>query len=463
MSFCDRRFCFLMVLLCLMNIVKAQPRDSVTIPASRQYSAPGLLNRLLLGGNYRKVWNTPVRFPVFHFDGFTVKELGGGNQTLSLQLADPKGRAWVLRTVDKDVTRALPPFLRKTFVVNMAQQQVSGAHPYAPLVVARLAQAASIVATDPAFYYVPDDPALGEYRSLFAGTVCLLEERDPVEGHTQNSEKAMERFVDKGNAVPDQAAILRARVLDIMVGDWDRHADQWRWAERNGKRNPALLYALPRDRDQAFYFSNGFLPRFLQIVALKYLVSYNRDLDNWRALTYKSWPFDRYFLNGLDQQQWHEILQDMQASFTDSVLVNAVAKLPPEVMGISGPRLLRQLKGRRDNLVTKGLKYYRFLSGYVDVYGSDGDDEFVITGQGDTLQVQVFQRKGGERDKLVYERRFLRDETRLLRIWGMHGKDRFFAGHGKTRFRIEVGSDDADDEYVLDPEKKVRRAKLTMR
>jgi hypothetical protein len=457
MSFIGRcSFLFLMALFSCCAALRAQPRDSVTVPASLKYAHPGILNRMLLGSNYRKVWETPVRLPVFHFDSFTIRELGGGNQTLSLQLSDSKGRPWVLRTVDKDVARALPPFLAKTFVLNMTQQQISAAHPYAPVIVARLARAVGVQAPQPVFYFVPDDPALGQYRPLFANTVCLLEEREPGERKTQNSEKIMERLVDEGSAKPDQEAILRARVLDMVVGDWDRHAGQWRWAERPGSDDPPTVFGIPRDRDQAFFLSNGLLPRFLQIVALKYLVSYNIDLDHWRSLTYKSWPFDRYFLNSLDQGQWERVLSEMQASLGDSVLENAVSRIPAEIYPVSGPRLLRQLKGRRDNLVKKGLKYYRFLSGYVDIYGTDNDDEFVMTGTGDTLRVQVFQRQGAGHGRLLYDRLFARSETRLLRIWGMHGKDRFVAGPGSSAFRIELAADDGNDDYDIDVSKKVQ-------
>ncbi|TCJ16541.1 hypothetical protein EPD60_07290 [Flaviaesturariibacter flavus] len=448
----------------IMNacVAQAQPRDSVTVPVSLQYRHPGLLNRILLGNNYRKLWETPVRLPVFRLDGFTIKELGGGNQTLSLQLVDGDGKAWVLRTVDKNVKRALPPVLRSTFVLNMTQQQVSAAHPYAPVVVARLARAVGVTAPDPTFYYVSDDPALGEYRPLFANSVCLLEEREAGERNTHNSGKVMERLVDEGSVRPDQGAILRARVLDILVGDWDRHADQWRWAERRESDDMAMVFGIPRDRDQAFFFSDGLLPRFLQVVALRYLVSYNRDLDHWRPLTYKSWPFDRYFLNGLDRGQWSRNLSTMQASLTDSVLSEAVHRLPPEIYARNGKRLLRQLKGRRDELYRKGMRYYHYLCGYVDIYGTDKDDEFVITGSGDSLRVQVFQRKGMQRGAVLYDRRFLRAETRLLRLWGMRGKDRFVSDPGDTRFVIEIATDDGGDEFALDPLKRVRQVKDKM-
>ncbi|RYZ19395.1 MAG: hypothetical protein EOO16_20065, partial [Chitinophagaceae bacterium] len=182
----------------------AAQNDSVWVPASLQYERPGLINRALLGNNYRELWETPVRLPVFHLkaQGFRIKELGGGNQTLSLQLTDPQGHPWVLRTVEKEVTKALPPLLAKTFVLSLVQQQVSGSHPYAPLVVAPLSDAVGVKTPHPAIYYVPDDPDFGEFQKRFAGNVCLLEEREPGEVKTLNSEKVLDRLIDRGAARP---------------------------------------------------------------------------------------------------------------------------------------------------------------------------------------------------------------------------------------------------------------------
>jgi hypothetical protein len=37
----------------------------------------------------------------------------------------------------------------------------------------------------------------------------------------------------------------------MLIGDWDRHDDQWRWAAFDeGKQT--VFKAIPRDRDQAF-------------------------------------------------------------------------------------------------------------------------------------------------------------------------------------------------------------------
>ncbi|MGS4768140.1 hypothetical protein ACLGJF_19435, partial [Acinetobacter baumannii] len=59
----------------------------------------------------------------------------------------------------------------------------------------------------------------------------------------------------------DQPSVLRARLLDNFVMDFDRHEDQWRWATRDTGKGK-LYYAIPRDHDQVFFVSQGIIPRF---------------------------------------------------------------------------------------------------------------------------------------------------------------------------------------------------------
>ncbi|HYC29226.1 MAG TPA: hypothetical protein VEB42_10425, partial [Chitinophagaceae bacterium] len=94
---------------CFIAIANSPVTDSVIEPASLKYSRMNFFKRILLGTNYRREWAKPVKMPVFDIKkvngGFTIEELGGGQQTKSLRLKAKDGQEWVLRTVDKDVDK----------------------------------------------------------------------------------------------------------------------------------------------------------------------------------------------------------------------------------------------------------------------------------------------------------------------------------------------------------------------
>jgi hypothetical protein len=51
--------------------------------------------------------------------------------------------------------------------------------------------------------------------------------------------------------IVDENEYIKARLFDMLIGDWDRHYDQWRWAEY--KKKAIVIYKpIPRDRDRFF-------------------------------------------------------------------------------------------------------------------------------------------------------------------------------------------------------------------
>ena len=244
----------------VVNIVNAKYKDTVNISASDKYPPLHGFRKFILGQNYRHEWTAPVNMRVFKLNeekgGFDIVSMGGSKQTRSLKLINKKtGKEWVLRAVDKLPTGALPPEFRGTIAQDLVMEFNSASHPYAPLVIPDLAKQLGIIAPRPELFFVPDDPALDFYQPLFGNTVAMLEERDPtVDGtDTRSTAKVLNKLIDENDHRADQFAVLRARLLDIMIGDFDRHFDQWKWATSDTGKGK-LYYPIPRDRDQAFFF-----------------------------------------------------------------------------------------------------------------------------------------------------------------------------------------------------------------
>ena len=105
---------------------------------------------------------------------------------------------------------------------------------------------------------MPDHPRLGEFRDFFAGRLGTFEEFptpatfDAVE--VIDSEELFSRIVAKQGDQVDGHAFLKARLVDLLIGDWDRPLRQWRWIryEDNG-----MWYPFPEDRDHSFCRFDG--------------------------------------------------------------------------------------------------------------------------------------------------------------------------------------------------------------
>ncbi|HUS00384.1 MAG TPA: metallophosphoesterase, partial [Chitinophagaceae bacterium] len=205
--------------------------DSAVISASDNYKKATGFKNTVLGKNYREEWNTPVKLKVFNISkekgGFKILSLGGAKQTKSLHLIDKRGKEWTLRSVDKDPEKAIPEALRGSLAQGIVQDMISASHPYGAMVVPGLAKAAGVVEPERELFYVPDDPALGIYRPMFAKTVCMLEERAPDNSaKIKSTAKIIDNLLKDHDNHVDQNAYLTARLLDDVIGDWDRHFDQ---------------------------------------------------------------------------------------------------------------------------------------------------------------------------------------------------------------------------------------------
>lgn len=398
--------------------------DSVLAPASYYYKEPRLSIRILSGKNYRDIWSTPVKMKVFNIKkekgGLKIGKLGGGFQTKSLRMKDKNNVEWVLRTVDKDVSSILPGFLRNSFVHRTFQDLISASYPYAPLTITSLAKATGVITPEPELFYVPDDPALEPHRAVFANTVCYLERREPTPDMSDaiDTDNMLEELVKSKTAI-DQHAVLRARLLDMLLADWDRHEGQWRWGKKDSA-GKAFFYPMPVDRDQAYFRSTGTLAKVMTISTVPYMSGFDESTGNVRDLNYKSHSFDRFFMNELGADAWQQHVLLFQQQLTDNAIRNAVKQLPPEIYQLNGEKLYTTLKKRRDDLVHDAMRYYRFVA--TDLYLNMKDEAEVLElkEEGKQVVLSVYRNEGKD---ITYTRILKPGETRKIHLFGMKDND----------------------------------------
>ena len=254
-------------------ITKNFPKGDVLTNASDLYEGGGF-RRFMFGEAYRAEWYQGVEVPVLDIGkekgGLDIIKLGGGNQTKSLRFEASDGKQYVLRLLEKDASKLIPSEYRSNFVKKVMQEGISGSHPYAAFVVPDLADAAGVYHTNPKLMFVPKDPRFGIYERDFGNKLALFEERAaneqsdaPYFGNAPdviNTPKMLKNLYKDNDNYVDQESVLKARLLDMLLSDWDRHDDQWRWAEFNHKGKGKTYKPIPRDRDQVFYISEGLVP-----------------------------------------------------------------------------------------------------------------------------------------------------------------------------------------------------------
>ncbi len=457
-------------------------KESTKLIAANKAFAAGPVKEFFLGSQYRDMWATPVTAEIIDLEsklgGLTPIKKGGGMASNSLRMKLKDKRHYILRSIKKDYTKLVPPQFTNLKILDILEDQNSASHPYNALVIPRLSQAAGIYYTTPKLVYLQHQRGLGNYNSQFPEELYLLEERpsgdwskaeqfghsDEIIGYTD----LLDRLADKKNHFIDQAWVLKSRIFDLLIHDWDRHDDQWRWAkfEENGKN---VYRPIPRDRDQAFYKFVGVIPTYIATFVKRNFKTMKGDLRDVKNQVYNARHFDRYFLNDLEWKEWETIIITMQNDITDQDIDITMQGFPKEIMTLKYDEELGQLlRERRDNLMKIGRRLYDYLSKEVEITGSNNDNRFLVK-RYDNGQVNVryfeFSKTLGELEK--YNRTFYPSETKELRLYGLRGEDSFDlsgANNSKIRIRIIGGEDDdkvvnstsANNIYVYDEPSGIR-------
>jgi hypothetical protein len=429
--------------------------DSVVYhPANPNLKGTGF-SKFLIGENYRKEWTTPLRLHVLdmgnELGGLTPLKQGGGKQTKSLRVKDSSGKEWALRSVQKYPDAAIPADLRKTVVKDIVAEGVSASYPYGALSMETFSKAAGVPYLRDRLVYVPDDPRLQRFRADFKNMVALMEEREPVGvKKTDNTDELIVKIENDNDDHVDQYAVLKARLLDMFVMDFDRHEGQWLWATRDTGKGK-IYYPIPKDRDQVFFINQGLLPHIARNPAIvpeiqgfrahaKNIKTFNRTVRN----------FDRTFLTELDQNEWKKAVDSFLLTMTDDVIQKALQQQPDEIQNFSAPKIISTLKQRRQYFESEMMDYYRFLSRIVSIVGTNQREQFRIT-KSDDGSVHVLVNKIAKDSSIsskIYDRVFDPKITHEIRIFGLKDDDRFIVEGSGSPIRIRLIGGSGNDQFI---------------
>ena len=454
-------------------------KDSTVTAAANAAYAAGPLRRFFYGKYYRSTWTQPVATPIFdlgnEMGGLQLLKRGGGMQTSSLHFQDRDSIKYVLRSIEKTTLYTVPEALRGTIVSDAVSDVMASLHPYGALLVPPLAEAAGIYHAHPKVVYVPDDPRLGIYRDDFAGRIMMFENRpdddmsgDACVGYAHNVvsfETLYKNIEDDNDHRIDQPAFARARLFDMLIADWDRNPKQWRWAafepceldptlEGEARTMGKIYRPVPRDRDWAFSRLDGVIPSLVKIIVPKFQ-GFEHDYGDLMGLTRKGMSQDRRFTAELTRENWIDIASQLRDALSDEVIEAAIDTWPKPIQELDGATFVDILKTRRDQLPQVAEAYYRMNARMVDIVGSNKHELFEVDRiHRDTTRVYVYKTtKEGEIRKRIYQRTFVRNETREIRLHGMDGKDRFvLKGVGRTGILVRAIGGSGVDEFIDETE-----------
>ena len=441
-------------------------------------------HEFLWGERYRKYFSTKVKAPTVNLDtlygGLKPVRKGGGNQSKSLRLEDKNGAQYVMRALRKQALQYLQAIVFKdqyiegqfedTAVQDLLLDVFTGSHPYAPFVIGDLSDAVGIYHTNPILFYVPKQNALGEYNDDFGDELYMIEEHTS-EGHSdlasfgfqdkiESTDDMMKKLHKDEDIVIDEAAYIRARLFDMLIGDWDRHQDQWRWIEfkENGKK---VFRPLPRDRDQAFSImgDGALLGTAIKLIpTARLLREYSDDLVDVKGVNVEPYPLDMELIQHATKDVWDAQVKIIQEGITDDVIEQAFLNMPEEVRDETVEEIKRKLRARRGNLQKISDRYFKLTNELAVIKGTNKDDWFDIERMpnGET-KVTGYRIKGGEKADVFINRTYKKSQTKEIWIYALDDDDVFHVyGTGKDYIKVLLLGGQNNDTYDIQNGNKVK-------
>jgi len=442
--------------------------------------------KTIWGERYRKYYSTKVNAPTVNLDtlfgGLKPVRKGGGHQSKSLRLIAKNGKQYVMRALRKSATVYLQAMAFKdqyiegqfdgTITESLLQDFYTGSHPYAPFVTGPLSDAVELYHTNPVLYYIPKQAALEDFNREFGDELYMIEEH-VSDGHDdlksfgntkkiENTDDLLKKLRKDEKYMVDDEMYLRARLFDIAIGDWDRHVDQWRWAEFKDEDSGKVVYKpIPRDRDQAFsIMGDGALMNFATriIPPLKLMEGFMEDVRNVKGFNFSPFSLDMTLLNKTERKHWEEQVALIQKNLTPEVIDKAFELFPEEVQDEAIVEIKRILLARVQNLPKIAKNYYEVLNKFAVITGTDKDDWFDVERMPNgSTKVTAYRIQKGEKGTIFHQRTYSKNETKEIWIYGLDDEDVFNVfGEGDDLIRVRFIGGQNKDIYDIENGKRVK-------
>ncbi len=467
------------------NLPETFPQEvEVSIYSKEETDVSGFFESVW-GSHYRDVYSTKIKAKVATLDtlygGLEVVRKGGGHQTRSLRLKMKDGRELNMRALRKSATQYLQTVLfkdtyvqdefEKTAIEGLVLDFYTAAHPYAFKVIPDLSNAAKLFHTNPKLYFIPKHKHLGEFNAEYGGELYMIEER-PEDNYTDEKNFGYADDIESTHDIIEKVrkdekykiaedAFVKARLFDMLVGDWDRHQDQWRWAQFDQENGDKYYHPIPRDRDQVFSNFDGALLDVMKFISgsTKQLQVYDEKLEDVEWMNSAGIKLDRVLIQQANIETWLEQARFLQDNITEDVINEAFTKVPKEVQDETLKEIKGKLKGRLANLQDIATRYHNHLNKLVILTGTDKDDfiEVLRTGNKET-RVIISRIIDGKKGEVIVDKTFNRDITKEIWIYGLDDKDVFeVSGKANNLIFTRLIGGQENDTYKI---KNGRRIKV---
>lgn len=424
----------------------------------------------LWGEHYRKLYSIPITVP-----SVTLQTLWGGVKVVE-QATDFKGLLLENRRQQLCLLKPLGGYTtflesnffqevydKKVFKNTYLDQFIGDAYtiinPYTFISADYLAKTAGLSSNNSRIFYLPEHSTRDTVADGTPIADKLVSVIDVPDFNTRPNVLLTDQLLDtirvNKNYQVDQSLYIRERLLDMMLGDWNKIPENWNWLGQ-AKGDSILFAPIVIDRNHSFTKVDGILfKQMLHVLGLGFIVNYDSSLKSVKKENTLGFTLDMALSSQSDLSIWMEQARYIRQTLTDEVIGEAFSRLPKGIDDKEVKRITTIIKERRDKLDEIAQNYFEQLQQTPVLTGTDRADRFVIDRHNpDSLFIRIYDR---ETDQLVFDRRYSRKMTKEVWLYGLEGDDRYEVnGEAHKEMPVYLISGKGENTYQLDPGNHIR-------
>jgi len=435
--------------------------------------------KAIWGEHYRPLYSKKFEFPVLYLDtipgNLEVLGAGGGHQSRSLGFIDEDDHEYTMRALKKSALQFLQTtvvtshyvedYLENTVAERYVQDFYTTAFPYGTFPAGRFMDELEIYHPNSSLYYVPKQEALGVYNEEYGDELYMFEahigdENKNMFGNADDVLNTSDLYLEmreSKDAYVDEDMFIRARLLDMLLGDWDRHEGQYEWAEFEDEDGKKKYIPIAKDRDQVFPKTDGFALALIRMgfPEFRAMERYSPMVKRPKWFNIAGYPLDKAFIRNAQWEDWKKQVEYIQNNITDEVIQEAFGVLPKGLAEDSYVTDIKKtMKARRANLDEIAMDYYNHLTEFDMFTGTEEDDKFLITRKQNGITTVELKNEDGE---ITAEKSYDSEITREVWIYGLDGDDEFqIVGEGSNLVPLKIMGGEENDIYDFQIKKRAK-------
>ena len=466
-------FIFLFCVLLFPQVISGQEdtNDSIPIRLGTDVSKPIYSDKPKQHGGFYK-WAWGKHYSNFYYQPVTVKatsldHLAGGLKISgqlpslhALTLVDKYQQPYLMKPLGGSSSFLESGFFsdvyrredfKDTYLNDFITEAYTIIHPYTFLVAERLARTAELGDSNPYIVYLTrgnEADTIADGSSLTNKLVGISRLPDiDKEGILNNIDTLLDRMHKDNFVIVDQKLYIKARLFDMLIGDWNKISENWYWIPTT-KGDSTVYIPQTLDRSHAFSKVDGvFFKELLNMLGLGFISNYDGELKNVKKFNKLSYPLDIALTQNCTAAAWQQQAKELKSQLTDGAIDLAFSKLPQEIQTLETEQIKRNLKKRRDNLEDIALRYYKDTQKTPVVTGSEKSERFVID-QDDkrNLRIRIYDKKT---DRMTFDKLYTRKNTKEIWLYGLGGDDEFQVDKKKRNISLLLIGGKGENDYNI--------------